>query len=203
MVSEHCVDSIALIRVVPTLEPVLNVDKISCKNDPMKPWNPMFQRYIFHPNISHSAPVVCEEYTWEPRLAFHVPLVFLQNFADVMNETIAAWKVRSELERIRQGRFKGREEAFLNGWFETSISISAARISSMSAERRVSDDRSSSADGSGISMDLLDGAGGRVMSTDSMSASPSVSRTASTAHKVGGVLPRMPSSFVQAVLENR
>jgi hypothetical protein len=200
MVSEHCADSNALIRVIPNLEPVLNIDKISCKNDPIEPWNPMFQRYIFHPNISHSAPVVCEEFTWEPRLAFHVPLVFLQNFADVMAGTISVWKLRSELERIRQGRFRSREEAFLNGWFETSISVSAARITAMSNERRVSDDRSASGDGPSVAMgDLGDGAGGRLNSTDSTSGG----KTASTTRRVSGLLPRMPSSYVQAVLENR
>lgn len=200
MVSEHCQEAVTEVRIVPTLDPILHTASLSSKNLPYEPWNPMFQRYIFHPNITHSTPVVCEEYTWEPRLAFQVPLVFLQNFADVMTETIEVWKVRAKLERVRQGRFISRDEAFLNGWFEVSVSVSAARITAMSSERRPSDDVGVSTSVDGPSVDL------RHLSVEGRGR---VDTAGSEGGRVGrkslksALIPRMPATYVQVALEHR
>ena len=184
MVSEHCSDAVAYIRIVPTLDAVLNTAAISSCNRPVKPWNPMFQRYIFYPNIPHSHPVVCEEFTWEPRLALDVPLAFLQNFADVMTETIRVWNLRAQLERIRQGRFLHRNEAFLNGWYEMSVSVSACRVTALSSERRSSDDRTGD---------------DRVLELRHLQSASS----GRVEKRAAGPVPRMPSSYVAVVLEHR
>jgi hypothetical protein len=127
MVSEHCSEALAQLRRILPLPPILHTEAVQA-NSPPKPWNPMFRRYIFQQVHDVNNPIVCEEFTWEPRLCFKSSLIFLKNFSLILGETITAWRVRKELERARQGRFKSREEAFLNGWFELSVSVDACAI---------------------------------------------------------------------------
>lgn len=122
MVSEHCSRAVAYIRWLTPLPPVLHTKSIQSTSSVITRWNPMFQRYIFHSDLEQNQPVVCEEFTWEPRLTTHVCYKYLLNLSNILTETLTAWKVRSELERVRQGKFISREEAFLNGWYELSIS---------------------------------------------------------------------------------
>eukprot|EP00602_Paraphysomonas_sp_CaronLab_P006429 CAMPEP_0185030682 /NCGR_PEP_ID=MMETSP1103-20130426/17681_1 /TAXON_ID=36769 /ORGANISM="Paraphysomonas bandaiensis, Strain Caron Lab Isolate" /LENGTH=1178 /DNA_ID=CAMNT_0027565895 /DNA_START=347 /DNA_END=3883 /DNA_ORIENTATION=- len=194
MVSEHCSHAVAFIRQIHPLISVLKTEGLSSNAPRRIPWNPMFQRYIFHPLVDNSAPVVCEEHTWEPRLAFKVPLVFLQNLSDVMSETIKVWKLRAQLERVRRGCFSSREEAFLNGWYETSICVSACRIE---AESTIPEESWMDGTGQGGRHDSTDKSRVRVDSEGSVEATAVRQRKSSTTSC------RMPASFVEAILEHR
>jgi hypothetical protein len=125
MVSEHCSQAVAYIRWLTPLPSVLHTKSIQSTSPAISQWNPMFQRYIFHSDLEKNQPVICEEFTWEPRLTTHVSYKYLLNLSKILTETLTAWKVRSELERVRQGKFISREEAFLNGWYELTISPSS------------------------------------------------------------------------------
>jgi hypothetical protein len=131
MVSEHCSQAVAYIRRFSPLSPVLHTNTIQSVSPLRSKWNPMFQRYIFHSDIEQNQPVVCEEFTWEPRLTYHVPYKYLLNLSKILTETLTAWKVRSELERARQGKFISRDEAFLNGWYELSICPSSCLLNAV------------------------------------------------------------------------
>jgi hypothetical protein len=128
MVSEHCSQALAYIRWLTPLPSVLHTKSIQSTSSATSKWNPMFQRYIFHSDHEKNQPVICEEFTWEPRLTTNVCYKYLLNLSKILTETLTAWKVRSELERVRQGKFISREEAFLNGWYELSISPSSCLL---------------------------------------------------------------------------
>jgi hypothetical protein len=132
MVSEHCSHALAYIRYFIPLSPILHTSSIQSTSPMTSKWNPMFQRYIFHSDLEQNQPVVCEEFTYEPRLTYHVSYKYLLNLSSILTETLTAWKVRSELERIRQGKFLSREEAFLNGWYELSIAPSSCLLNAIS-----------------------------------------------------------------------
>jgi len=46
-----------------------------------------------------------------------------------MRRSAKAWRERYLLERMRQGRFNSREEAFSNGWCELKVTVIGAYIS--------------------------------------------------------------------------
>lgn len=131
MVSEHCNQAVAYIRRLYPLTTILQNKSIQSTSPIISKWNPMFQRYIFHSDHEQNQPVVAEEYTWEPRLTYNVSYKYLLNLSNILTETLTAWKVRLELERMRQGKFLSREEAFLNGWYEISILISSCLLNAV------------------------------------------------------------------------
>ncbi len=73
--------------------------------------------------------VNCQELTWEPRFSFCVSTLFIENISERLALSIAAWKNRFELERMRQGHFVNDDEALKNGWKILKLSIVGSNIS--------------------------------------------------------------------------
>jgi hypothetical protein len=130
MVSEHCENPKAFVRLLDVQEQILTLPYFSSVAPPRDTAipHPLKQSYIFYPNVENVLPVSCEERCFEPRMAFKIPTIVLENFTAVLKETINTWKMRAELERIRCGYFTSREEAFANGWQELIVSIGSGRV---------------------------------------------------------------------------
>lgn len=224
MVSEHCSQAVAYIRSIPFPPAILKTSSIQSTSPILNQWNPMFRRYIFHPDIEQNVPVVCEEYTWEPRLTFNVSYKYLMNLSNVFTQTLTAWKVRYELERVRQGKFVSRDEAFMNGWYELTISPSSCTLNAIpivpnntSIDEEyppnfsLSDERNTnngSGNGSGVNGNRV-----RIGSDDSISVShDSLSSPSPRVSTNGSTRPRkistpagykLPSCYIEFVIEHK
>ena len=57
-----------------------------------------------------------------------VSLEYLNNVKREIRRSAKAWRERYLLERMRQGRFQNREEAFKNGWLELKVTVIGSRL---------------------------------------------------------------------------
>lgn len=209
MVSEHCSQAVAHVRRLSPLPSILQNKSIQSTSPIINKWNPMFQRYIFHSDLEQNQPVVAEEYTWEPRLTYNVSYKYLLNLSNILTETLTAWKVRSELERVRQGKFLSREEAFLNGWYEISILVSSCQVNALAVSptsSSIDEEINSSSPSVSVSGEeknsFLNKA--RVGSDDSLGI-PGDNRmsTNGVKKKPFQTGPKQPSFFVEVSIEHR
>jgi len=69
------------------------------------------------------------EASWEPRLAFIIPLKFIDNLILAINKSIISWQQRLNLEKMRQGLFQDTNEANKYGWHELRITVHGAKLS--------------------------------------------------------------------------
>ena len=146
LASEHCSKAKAIVHVVPHLPRQLITPSIGAVST-QRHKNPLVQEYVFYRAGELTPAVHCTEMTSEPRLTAKMPLVFLENMHNILHKTIALWKTRHELERLRQGKFICREEALSHGWKELRVSISSCRLTSRNIsveEERISVRRQSS-----------------------------------------------------------
>jgi hypothetical protein len=89
--------------------------------------NPLVQKYLLYPEYDVlSAKVDVLEQSWEPRLTFTIPLLFLDNIISAITKSIVAWKQRQNLERMRQGFFYDTKEANRRDWHELSVIVHSA-----------------------------------------------------------------------------
>jgi len=93
------------------------------------PANPVVQRYVFYGEQDPLSPRInAEESAWEPRHAAVVPALFLDAFCASLVRSINCWRLRYELERMRQGRFASVEEAHAHGWHSVNVCVIGARV---------------------------------------------------------------------------
>lgn len=135
MNSEHCPGAKAYMEVIKAMPALLGEDTF-CVTSMPKPHNPMRQQYVFYNSEDTLAPIVdVEEVVWEPRYTATVAAKFLDNCINSLDKSVQAWRLRCELERMRQGRFTSLEEALASGWHRVSVTVVAARIGTSKAQR--------------------------------------------------------------------
>eukprot|EP01034_Spumella_vulgaris_P028565 gene28565-35447_t len=136
MTSEHCPGPKAYIETVKPLSPILYERNFQITSQRVEAKNPLMQRYVFYNDIDTLTPYMdCEEYTWEPKYAAKIPLLFLENFTASLIRSTYSWNLRYELERMRQGRFHSMEEALRFGWHSVTITVHAARVGTSRAHK--------------------------------------------------------------------
>ncbi|CAK9251027.1 unnamed protein product [Sphagnum jensenii] len=128
MSSEYEVQAVLMIVMVPSFEPLFN-DAFLAPVAPLYSHNPLRQQFAFGSSDSGENTVVeVEESAWEPRLAFKVSLLVLENSLNALLTSHRAWTERRMLETFRQGFFESTEAALACGWQELAVSVPAARL---------------------------------------------------------------------------
>ena len=135
--SEFCPGAKAYIEILeplpqPFTDPCFRITAMPRQSPP----NPLVQRYVFYSDSDPLSPLIdTEEAAWEPRFMAIVPMLFLQSFSASLLRSIHSWNVRTELERMRQGRFSSLAEASSFGWQQITVTVVAARIGNSKVRR--------------------------------------------------------------------
>ena len=156
MFSEHCNSPSACIFIVPKLNPEkLTSSSFSVRNQINS--EPMLASYAFYGSEDDRASiylsdqkdssyfvtnpkVVCEEFTFEPRLSSKVSLQYLKAARKEWLNAINAWEQRLILEKRRQGWYEDDNEAFNNGWNQLRVNVIGAFIDLHEKEQQYSQD---------------------------------------------------------------
>lgn len=135
--SEFCPGSKAYIEISEPLQPALSDSCFRIRTFPRAaPLNPLKQRYVFYSDADPLSPIIdAEEIVWEPRFAATVAMLFLQSFTASLSRSIHSWNIRTDLERLRQGRFLSIQEAGTYGWQHVTVTVVAARIGTSKVRR--------------------------------------------------------------------
>ena len=131
MNSDYCVGAKTIAEISPLFPPVLTSSALYPMEPPVRGAHrsPLIQHFGFYSEEDITSPLVdCQELCWEPRLVYKLPILFLDNISERLVKSVMAWKVRAEMERMRQGRFKNEEEAFRNGWHVLKCTVIGTRF---------------------------------------------------------------------------
>ncbi len=149
MYSEHCTGACARIFVMQKTADLFTSTAYAIMNRKSIELNPMIATYAFYKDeeeemrqksmsdlneadFSYSfnriPAVLCEEYSFEPRLSAKVSLEYLKCARKEWEMATRAWKDRLNYERKRQGWFEDENEAFNNGWYQLRIQVVGAYL---------------------------------------------------------------------------
>ena len=138
MNSEYCAGAKAIVEVAQIFPSVLTSTALYPMAPPVRGnyRNPLIQHFAFFHEDDITSPLVdCQEMAWEPKYSFKLPMMFMDNISDKLYKSLAAWKHRLELERMRQGRFKNEEEAFSKGWHVLKLQIVGTQFTTSENKR--------------------------------------------------------------------
>jgi len=132
MTSEYSHAAVSYFEIIQSFKPILSINGLNVFAS-MKFKNPMEKEYVFYEvndvGLDATAPAIdAKEISCEPRLALTIPLKFLENFKSSIIRSKEAWKCRYDIERIRQGRFTSKEEAFTYNWREIKVQVIESKI---------------------------------------------------------------------------
>jgi hypothetical protein len=126
--SEHIENATGYAEIIAPLPQVLNDESVQLKA-PVAEMNPLFQKYVFYREEDKTEIACeCEEFCWEPRLAFRTSSSFVESVLTAILESKQGWIERRRLEEMRQGIFKSDQHANENGWHKLRVSVSGAYI---------------------------------------------------------------------------
>lgn len=129
IISEYCVGAKLFVEVMPLFPKLLTVPSLGI-NCSRSRYNPLMEKFVFYNEDDISTPKVdIQEISLEPRLAFRIPNIFVQNVMTALQRSIDGWKKRFHIERMRQGYFFDCAEAFNHGWHYIEVTVHSAKMS--------------------------------------------------------------------------
>jgi hypothetical protein len=98
--------------------------------------NPMVSQYVYYEDdkVINSSPKVSvpivhmNEMVFEPKRLTDIPVMLFENYSDALARSLRAWRTRRQLEVMRQGFFKSKEDANSYGWHNIRVTVVEARF---------------------------------------------------------------------------